>query len=215
MGCGTALNFANLLRKHPEIYYVGIEPSKGSWRKAQANLEGLNADVINDHAYGLYKKLERDFEIVVSFSALEHIYKRVEYLHSAKNCLKTDGYFLINYDSGHFLHGDVGEHLKSKIGPILARFGIERYYQSFVKEKNFIKTIKGLGFEIIESKFFNSHLKGIYKLVPQSKRLKYMQKWLEFELWLNDLGIVYDDSKAKLLGTRNFILRLSAGYKKE
>jgi hypothetical protein len=34
-----------------------------------------------------------------------------------------------------------------------------------------------------------------------------MQRWLDYELWLNDAGIEYSDALADIWVTRNFILR--------
>jgi len=204
LGCGTANNFINLLKLYPQVYYVGVEPSKQSYLRAQQNLKGLNATIINSYAYKVHEKIKEKFDIVVSFSVLEHVYRRMDYLLSAKECLKDDGYFLINYDSGHFLYGN--ERLKNLIGPILAFFGFEKYYQSFVKEEDFLRMIERIGFRIVDSKFFNSNLKDIFKIIPEGQRTNYMEKWLEFELWLNKLGIKYDDSKAIFFKTRNFIL---------
>jgi len=206
LGCGVALNFVNLLKLHPQIRYIGIEPSKRACLQAQQNLKELNATVINSNAYKIYEKFEEKFDIVVSFSVFEHVYKRKKYLFTAKKCLKNDGYFLINYDAGHFLSDNIIEKLKNILGPILSFFGIEKYYQSFVKEKDFIKIIEEIGFKIIDAKFFNSNLKGVYKIIPRSWKKSYMEKWLEFELWLNEIGINYNDSMARFFGTRNFIL---------
>jgi len=204
LGCGTALNFVNLLRLHPRISYVGVEPSKESCLKAQQNLGGLNARIVNLSGYQVYEKLGEKFDIVVSFSVLEHVYRRLAYLGSAKECLKEDGYFLINYDAGHFIHGK--EKLITAIGQVLARLGMERYYQSLVKERDFLGMVKRTGFRIIEEKFFNTGLKGIYQIIPESRKAEYMNRWLGLELWLNELEIEYDDAKARFFGTRNFIL---------
>jgi len=105
LGCGTSLNFVNLLKSYPWIEYVGIEPSKEYCLRARHYLSGLNATIINSYGYHVYDKLEEKFDIVVSFSVLEHVYRRLDYLRSAKECLTDDGYFLINYDAGHFLYG--------------------------------------------------------------------------------------------------------------
>lgn len=203
LGCGTALNFVYLLKLYPRLSYVGIEPSKESCFQARQNLRDVNATIINSSAYGAYDKLKQEFDIVASFSVLEHVYRRADYLRSAKECLKDDGYFLINYDAGHFLYGK--GRLKT-IGQFLARFGIERYYKSLVKEKDFLRMAERIGFKIIDAKFFNTNLKGTYKVIPESHRAEYMKKWLDFELWLNELGIDYDDSRAVFFVTRNFIL---------
>lgn len=204
LGCGTALNFVNLLKLYPQAGYVGVDPSKGSCLRAQQNLTGLNAKILNSQAYGIYELLEEQFDIIVSFSVFEHVYRRMDYLRAAYKCLKDEGYFLINYDAGHFFHWK--ERTLQTIGFLLARFGVERFYMSFVKEQDFLEMIKKTGFKIIDSKFFNTRLKGTCKVIPKHQVLEYMKKWLEFELWLNEIGIDYDDSKATFFGTRNFIL---------
>ncbi|MFQ5997043.1 MAG: methyltransferase [Dehalococcoidales bacterium] len=204
LGCGTALNFVNLLKAYPRIQYVGIEPSKASCLRAQQNLSSLNARVINSYAYEMYEQLKEKFDIIVSFSVLEHVYRRMDYLRSAHDCLKDDGYFLVNYDAAHIFSW--GERLSKSIGLLLAFFGIEKYYVSLVKDKDFLEMIEKLGFRIIDSKFFSTGLKRTFKLIPESYRTEYMKRWLEFELWLNELGIDYNDSKASSLRTRNFIL---------
>lgn len=204
LGCGAGLNFARLLKSHNGVTYVGIDPSKEACNRAQENLEGLNARILNSPGYDIYDRLKEKFDIVVSFSVLEHVYKRADYLASAKECLKDGGYFLINYDAGHFLHGK--ERLITAIGQFLTRFGVEKYYQSFVKESDFLKMIQEIGLKILDAKFFNTGLKDTYKAIPEPHKADYMSRWLEFELWLNNLGINYDDSKARFFGTRNFIL---------
>ena len=181
-----------------------MEPSKASCLKARQNLSGLRAGVINCRGYQVQEKLGEKFDIVVSFSVLEHVYRRLEYLRSAKECLKEDGYFLINYDSGHFTDG--GEKLITAIGKALVKLGVERYYQSFVREGDFRRMLAKTGLKILEEKFFNTGLKDIYKAIPESGREDYMKRWLEFELRLNELGIEYDDSRAGFFRTRNFIL---------
>ena len=206
LGCGTAQNVVSLLRLYPWIYYVGIEPLKQSYLQAKKNLNGLNASVYNANAYGCHKIVKERFDAIVSFSVLEHVYKRKDYLYSAKECLDDDGYFLINYDAGHFHSRSLKEKLKNIIGPILAPLGIERYYQSFVKKESFLKIVDEAGFRIIETKFFNTPLKGVYKVIPKNRRNEYMLKWLEFELLLNEIGIEYKDSLSIHFGTLNFIL---------
>ena len=207
LGCGEARYIIKLLQLHPEIRYIGIEPYTQSYLRAQANLKGLNANVVSAYSYDVHEILREDFDIVISFSVFEHVYRREEYLRSAKDCLKKDGYFLINYDSGHFRFPSAVSRFKDVIRSILAYLGIERYYQSFVKENHFRKMIDEVGFTIIDDKFFNvPSLKGISKVVPRDIRFAYMQKWVEFELLLNELEINYTDSFADLFGTRNFIL---------
>ena len=207
LGCGTALNFVKLLELYPKIRYLGVEPDRQSCLQAQSHLRGLNGTVVNAYAYGIHGKLQEEFDVVVSFSVLEHVYRRKDYLQSAKECLKPDGHVLINYDSGHFVSPNVAGRWRNLFRPVLARLGAERYYQGFVKEIDFRQMAAEVGFEIVDAKFFNTHsLKSFYKTVPQAWRSEYMHQWLEFELGLNELGMDYVDSLASCFGTRNFVL---------
>lgn len=212
LGCGSAQNFAKLLQNHKNVHYTGIEPSPVACEAARRNLAGLNATIVNDLAYNVYEKIVSEpFDLVVSFSVFEHVYRRLDYLRSAKTCLKPDGYFLINYDAGHFVNpGNLREHVKNLVGPMLARVGQERYFQAFVPEADFLTMVAQLDLKVIESRSFNTALKGIYKVVPTENRAEFMEKWLDFEQWLNSLNIPYKDDQSKNWRTRNFIIRHSA-----
>ena len=208
LGCGSALNFVKLLQKYKNVRYTGIEPSPTACEAARRNLSGLNVTIVNGPAYNLYGQIvHQQFDLVVSFSVFEHVYRRLDYLRAAKTCLKPDGYFLINYDAGHFVYpGNLRERTKNLIGPILARLGQERYYQAFVPEADFQQMVAQLDFKVIEALNFNTQLKGIYKIIPPEHRADFMEKWLTFEQWLNSLNIPYEDGQARNWVTRNFIL---------
>ncbi len=206
LGCGTGGQFVSILEKNPRIRYVGVEPCKEDCKKAEMTLGKFNATVINAPAYSLDITIGEKFDVVTSFSALEHVYKRKKYLESAKACMKDDGILFINYDSGHFTSGK--DTIKNLVGRMLAKTGNEAYHQAFVKENDFLELVNTLEMEIIESKFFNvPGLKGVQKEIPEGRKEEYAKRWLAFELWLNEVGIEYDDSKAHLFGTRNFILK--------
>ncbi|HRY63602.1 MAG TPA: class I SAM-dependent methyltransferase [Patescibacteria group bacterium] len=206
LGCGEALNFVNLLAKYSKrISYTGVEPDDKACQLARENLRGLPATIINSYAYKLTHKLEGKFDVVISFSALEHVYHRLAFLQTAKEYLVSDGYFLINYDAGHFVSGR--ERFKNIIGPLLAPLGLEKYYQSLVKEEEFRRLIQFVGFEIIDQKFFNTKLKGVAKVIPPGQLADFSRRWLECELWLNNLDIKYTDDLAPVFETRNFILQ--------
>ncbi len=208
LGCGTARNFTGLLKAHPnEIRYVGVEPLAGACREAERNLQGFDAKVVNADGYHIQQKLNEKFDLVVSFSVLEHVYQRELYVRSAKDCLKSGGYILINYDSGHFALGTPRDRVKNVVGPIAARFGVEKYYQSQVMEAEFKQIIQSLGLKIIDDKIFNTRLKSLYKAIPAELQGEYTRHWLEFELWLNQLNIPYDDMQARHFSSRNFILQ--------
>jgi cyclopropane fatty-acyl-phospholipid synthase-like methyltransferase len=209
LGCGSGSNFAALLKRYPQVAYVGVEPSAEGIAQARRTLAGLNATLIHDYAYDAVRpKLPQPhYDVVVSFSVFEHVYQRLDYLRLVQACLKPTGYALINYDSGHFHSTYWRERVKNIVGPLLATFGNQAYYQAFVREADFRRMAQEAGLQITEAKSFNTHLKGVYKHIPEAQRPAFMQHWLEIETWMNDAAAPYDDSKASTWHTRNFILR--------
>jgi SAM-dependent methyltransferase len=209
LGCGTSKDFSALLERYPQIRYVGIEPSPAACDVARRNLAGRQATIHTAYAYDVAARLDHEtFDVVVSFSVLEHVYRREAYLASVQAGLKPDGRTLINYDAGHFVvPASWRERAKNVIGPLLAPLGIERYYQSFVQEADFRHMAAAAGLEIEEARSFNTHLKGVHKHIPASRADEHMQRWLDYELWLNSLDLPYEDRHARTWLTRNFILR--------
>ncbi|MBI5397727.1 MAG: methyltransferase domain-containing protein [Verrucomicrobia bacterium] len=214
LGCGDALNFVKLLRAHPQLHYAGLEPNPASCERARKNLAGINTDIRHAPAYRAREIFGRPFDIVVSFSVLEHVYRRLDYLRAAKACLAPGGRVFINYDAGHFLampgetvRARLRQRLISRLGCLLAPLGVERFYETFVREGDFQRWLREAGLAVVEAKSFNTHsLKQLYKQVPDAQRPGYMQRWLEFELELNRLAPAYADTMATSFGTRNFIL---------
>src|SRR5258706_6732223 len=123
LGCGAAKPFAALLGEFKNMRYVGIEPYPFAFKQAVENLKGLNAAVHHCYAYNLYPVLQEKFDIIISFSTMEHVYRRAQYLASAKACLNEHGRILMNYDCGHFIVSDLRERINGRIGQVLARLG--------------------------------------------------------------------------------------------
>lgn len=207
IGCGDGSNFLGLLKTYPALRYVGVEPREESYRQAIQLFGGMNATFFHTDGYNLGKKLNQQFDLIASFSTMEHVYRRADYLKSAEACLKRDGYILMNYDSGHFLLGGIRDRVKNLIGPLLAPLGAERYYQSFVSDEDIVKMIQAVGLQIIETKSFNSRLKDVAKSVPKPQREEFMTRWLALELWLNECGLAYSHARSSIFFTRNLILR--------
>jgi SAM-dependent methyltransferase len=212
LGSGRSRNFVRLLQTFPQVEYIGIEPSLGECAAARQALSGLRATIHQGYAYQVMGTLLHEpADLVVSFSVMEHVYRRQAYLQSLRDCLKPTGYALVNYDAGHFVDPpDVRERVKNWVGPLLARLGQERYYQSFVREADFRLMVTAVGLDVVEAQSFNTHLKGLFRLVPPEQQAAYMQRWLELEGWLNAHAIPYDDGQANSFYTRNFILRRPA-----
>jgi SAM-dependent methyltransferase len=210
LGCGNAHYAVHLLQACPNIHFVGIEPDAAECRRAEENLKGLHATIVHGYAYDpIRSRLPYPaFDLMLSFSVLEHVYERAAYLQLIHDCLKPEGSALINYDSGHFFSTYWKERVKNLVGPLLARAGNQGYYQAFVHEADFQGWAREAGLVVRDAKMFNmASLKGAYKSVPETLREDYLQRWLSLELWLNENSTPYTDASAASWHTRNFILQ--------
>ena len=97
LGCRDGRNFVELLRRHPNVRYAGIDPSRGSIAAARRLLPG--AELVHAPAYDV--RVE-PADAVVSFSVLEHVVDRPRYMEAVRANLAPGGRVFLNYDSGHF-----------------------------------------------------------------------------------------------------------------
>jgi SAM-dependent methyltransferase len=202
LGCGTGFNFVELLRRRPNVRYVGVEPSPRTAEQARRTL--TSAEILNQTASGL--RIE-PADIVVSFSVLEHVVDRARYFESIRANLGPRGRVYLNYDSGHFVaDANVIERAKTSASHVLARIGSESRYRARVRDDEFRALVAEAGLDIVEDKVFNTDVKRLYPLVPEQRRDVFMEQWLAFELQLNELGLEYRDELASLFRTRNVIL---------
>src|SRR4051812_20852676 len=73
LGCGTGETSLALLREFPQVEYVGVEPSAAACAVAEQKLRGLRATIVHALAYDIDVE---PADAVVSFSVLEHVYRR-------------------------------------------------------------------------------------------------------------------------------------------
>jgi SAM-dependent methyltransferase len=202
LGCGTGSNFVELLRRRPNVAYVGVEPSSAAAAEARRLLP--DAEIVNAPAYNV--RVE-PAHAVVSFSVLEHVVQRARYLEAARANLRPDGRVYLNYDSGHFVTDvDVRERAKALASQVLARLGSESRYRARVTEDELRSLVAGSDLRLVEDKVFNTDVKRLYPLIPADRREDFMERWLAYELELNELGIEYRDELASIFRTRNFVL---------
>jgi hypothetical protein len=195
-----------LLRARPNISYVGVEPSRSAADEARRLLP--DAQIVNTPAY--------DFRVepahaVVSFSVLEHVVDRRRYFHAVQANLRGDGRAYLNYDSGHFV-ADAGlaERAKGFASRALARLGSESRYRKRVSARELDDLVAAGRLQITDDKLFNTDLKRLLPLVAPEQRDALMERWLAFELGLNELGLAYRDELDTVFRTRNLVLRRAA-----
>jgi SAM-dependent methyltransferase len=202
LGCGNGSNFVELLRRRPNVRYVGVEPLTGPAEQARRTLP--DAEIINATAYDV--RVE-PAHAVVSFSVLEHVVDRRRYFEALRANLRSDGRAYLNYDSGHFVtDADLLERAKAIASRALARLGSESRYRRRVSADEFRALVDGSRLRIVDDKVFNTDVKRLLPLVPAETRESFMGRWLAFELELNELGLTYRDELDAVFRTRNLML---------
>jgi ubiquinone/menaquinone biosynthesis C-methylase UbiE len=106
LGCGTAPYVKTLIEMYPNLEYVGVEPITASFTKAQQNLLGVpRSKVFLQLGYGSVEGIDDEsFDIVISFSVLEHVKQLDRFIEMAARYTKKDGLMVHRYDLGHALY---------------------------------------------------------------------------------------------------------------
>jgi SAM-dependent methyltransferase len=202
LGCGNGSNFRELLRRRPSIHYVGVEPLHGAAEEARRMLPG--AEIINAPAYDV--RVE-PAHAVVSFSVLEHVVDRPRYFEAIRANLRRDGRVYLNYDSGHFVaDADLLERAKALASRVLARLGSESRYRRRVSATEFRALVEPNRLLVVDDKVFNTDVKRLLPLVGAESRESFTERWLAFELGLNELGLAYREELDAVFRTRNLVL---------
>jgi SAM-dependent methyltransferase len=202
LGCGNGSHFRELLARRPNIRYIGVEPLRGAAEEARRLLPGVK--IINAPAYEV--RLE-PAHAVVSFSVLEHVVDRPRYFEAMRANLREDGRIYLNYDSGHFVQdADLVERAKALTARVLARLGSESWYRKRVSAGEFRALVEHGGLRVLDDKVFNTDIKRLLPLVSAGRRKSFVERWLAFELGLNELGLTYREELDTVFRTRNLIL---------
>jgi SAM-dependent methyltransferase len=202
LGCGNGSNFRELLSRRQNIRYVGVEPLRGAAEEARRMLPG--AEIINAPAYDV--RVE-PAHAVVSFSVLEHVVDRPRYFEAMQENLGRNGRVYLNYDSGHFVaDADLLERAKALASRVLARVGSESRYRRRVSADELRALVERSRLQVVDDKVFNTDVKRLLPLVGLESRESFMERWLAFELGLNELGLAYRDELDAVFRTRNLVL---------
>jgi SAM-dependent methyltransferase len=214
MGCGDGSKWRWLAEKGwgDRVRYVGFDLNAAAISRAKRTFPRWT--FVAAPAYAT-DQIVAEADLVVSFSTLEHVYKRKLFLEAARSVMTGSSLFYLNYDNGHFL--GCTEWKRNIFGPLLARLGMERFYQAVVWQGEIEPLLKEVGFEAVEelnfhqatSKRFHEVFSGL-PAMPQ-----YMDAWLDYELRVNTL--LYSEPAARRQADSNryhlsklFVLKLSA-----
>lgn len=194
-GCGKASGWRHILERYPNIKLVGYDPDEHAIRSAERNLQGLSATFYTGRAIS---ELSFQADYIISFSVLEHVYNRRQYLQNAKRLLAQTGIFYLNYDDGHFrVNMDLTApsswvtslrvYLHNALDPCLPRIGLVSKYQRRVSRLEIEALVKETGFQIADEFYSNlSCFKGLFKYIPKDKEERFMELWINVENILNE-----------------------------
>ncbi len=222
-GCGEARYWRPVLKAYPNIELIGYDPDARVIQKARKHVGGFPCHLYTGR---VLNKLDFQADFIVSFSVLEHVYNREEYLRHAKRLLAPGGTFYLNYDDGHFrIKLDLGEprtwpklfcsYLHNVLAPLLAAMGLTNRFQSRVRREYIDRLVSELGFKV--DRVFYSNLecfKGLVKYVPKEKQSIFLRRWINIENQLNEeftceLGEFCGDTVNlwRFMGSRTLVLR--------
>jgi ubiquinone/menaquinone biosynthesis C-methylase UbiE len=181
LGCGTGSQWQWLYDGYKDkVHFHGIEPNAREIEIARKRFPGWSF-----LAAPAYSQAGISADFVTSLSALEHVYRREEFLATAARLLKPGGTFFLNYDNGHFF--DQGK-LRVWASQLAARFGYEGHYLAFVWQEEAETLIRGAGFTVVtELNFHQATRKEFSKVIGHASQEAFHEAWLEYELRVNEL----------------------------
>lgn len=183
--CGTCLIWKSFLEKYPTADFNGFDFNIESIEMARRNFPKLKEKIL---VLDGQEKLpfNDQFDIITTFSSLEHVVDKNAFLENIKKMLKPGGIAYLNYDIGHFKQG-ILTNIYNHISQLLVKLKItEKYYTKRVRVSEIKEILAKLNLEITDIKFFNLlELKKLHKNIGDPEIIK---GWYEYELLLNKHG---------------------------
>lgn len=200
-GAGDGQGWSHALYQNRDIELTCYEPDAARAKELRRNVPAAH---IHD---GEPSGIAGRFDVIVSFSVLEHVYDRAAYLAHARRLLKPDGCMFLNYDDGHFrTPGSRIEALRNRLAPLLPWLGLTRHYQSSVRPREADRLVAEAGFAVASDRYENlPALKALSRAVPHASRGMFAQAWIETEDRLNAICASTDLWHA--MGSRTMELR--------
>lgn len=187
IGCGRCEYWIEFLKNNPHVIFHGIDINKKSIEKARLNLPQFSHQIFELNCRDLNKLNGKYFDVIISKSALEHIYDKETFLKQVFHLMHKKTQFLISWDYGHFRTGNPYTNLMNRLSQLLARFGLEKNYNCEVDLEQIKKTTSEMGFELCDEKYFNiPNLKGLMKSFRDNEKM--IQMWFDFELEMNRIA---------------------------
>jgi hypothetical protein len=114
LGSGISRHVSELLQRHPNVSYTGVEPNESARAAAKRLLEGMPR-VTLEGGWGesLAARYANTFDVTVSLSVLEHVKRLNEFLATSVAVTVPGGLVAHRYDLGHALYpASIGERMR-------------------------------------------------------------------------------------------------------
>lgn len=149
LGSGESWAVLPLLKKFPELHYVGVEPNRKDAERARSVLKNFkNARICNQLAYEKINN-EDDFDICISLSVLEHIKQLEKFLITSIRSVRSGGLIIHRYDLGHALYpNSLKEKLHIFLGNYFPHVLPETRFVRYIDEKHVCDILKRNGAKI-------------------------------------------------------------------
>ena len=182
--CGTCSPWVHFFETHKDLHFFGIDYNKNSIAQAHKLFpQKKDTILLHDGQKELKNLSYESFDIVTTFSSLEHVVDKRSFLHNMLKYIKKWWFMVINYDSGHFRNWSMKDKIFHKASELLSFFGIQKRYTKYVQEKEILTILNDLWVSVVEKKYFNLFtLKTIHKTIQNNELI---HKRYDYELSLN------------------------------
>lgn len=182
LACGDGRLWKVFLETHPYVSVVGLDTDKQAIARGKQKHVSPQLDL---RLLDAQKPFEQGgFDVVVAFSAIEHVVDRQAFLCTVWEALKPGGYAYLNYDVGHFRSRNPKERLMVPVSQLLAIIGIQGPYMKKVDDRLFAEQARQQGFMVEATHKHNlDPLKGFFRGASDEA----IHAWLAFEGQLNQL----------------------------
>ncbi len=182
LACGDGRLWPLFLDQHPNVEVVGIDTDAKAIARGQATFKHAHLEL---RVLDAQKPLtDETFDIVVAFSAIEHVVDRPAFLRTVWQALRPQGKAFLNYDVGHFRSHDLKERLMVPISQLMASVGLQGSYMKEVDTSLFQSQAQQQGFIVESIQKHNLHpLKGFFR----GAKDEVLETWIRFENELNAL----------------------------